>query len=236
MKLLLCSDFSGVGYKFLNKFFNKTEGLKCLFVGYAQDDPYEYTSGTAQKFKDMGIKVISLQEGYQFNDEIDIVFVRGGNTTRLIHYLRKYNQYNKIKNMIEKGNALYIGSSAGSVLVGSDTEYCLRSEPYDYDVKAEFGPDALKGFGWIDKMVFVHTTPNRMCYTEEMKDENDFFITPDTFCYPAHLEDIKIYDEDDYIEIGNEQAFYVNGDEKYMLTDDWSGLDFRTVEELRQQD
>ena len=54
MKLLLCSDFSGVGYKFLDKFFDKTEGLKCLFVGYAQDDPYEYMSGTAQKFKDMG--------------------------------------------------------------------------------------------------------------------------------------------------------------------------------------
>ena len=151
MKLLLCSDFSGVGYKFLNKFFEKTEGLKCLFVGYAQDDPYEYMSGTAQKFKDMGIKVISLQEGYRFDDEIDIIFVRGGNTTRLIHYLRKFNQYDKIKRIVEEGKVLYIGSSAGSVLVGSDTEYCLRSEPYDYDVKADFGEDALKGFGWIDR-------------------------------------------------------------------------------------
>lgn len=236
MKLLLCSDYSGVGYKFLNKFFDKTEGLTCLFVGYAQDDPYELQSGTAVKFREMGVKVISLQEGYRFEDEIDIVFVRGGNTTRLVHHLLKFNQFEKVKELVEKKGAVYIGSSAGSVLAGSDTEYCLRSEPYDYDVKGEFGENALKGFGWIDKMVFVHTTPNRMCYSDEMQNENDFFITPDTFCYPAHMEEIEIYDKSLYIEIGNEQALYVSGEDRELLTDDWSSLEFRVLDHLQQQD
>ncbi len=236
MKLLLCSDFSGVGYKFLNKFFNKTEGLTCLFVGYATDDPFELESGSARKFKEMGINVISLKREYSFNDKIDIVFVRGGNTTRLVHYLRMNNQYEKIKDLVENKGAVYIGSSAGSVLAGSDTEYCLRSEPYEYDVKKEFGVNALKGFGWISKMVFVHTTPNRMCYSDEMQNENDFFITPDTFCYPAHLEDIKIYDSDSYIEIGNEQALFIDGNAKELLTDNWSKYEFRVLKERSQQD
>lgn len=236
MKLLLCSDFSGVGYKFLDKFFTETEGLNCLFVGYAQDDPYELFSGTAVKLEKMGINVFSLVEGFKFDRKIDMVFVRGGNTTRLIHYLRKFNQYDKIKDLIENQNVLYIGSSAGSVLAGTDSEYCLRSEPYDVDVKSEFGEDALKGFGWIDKMVFVHTTPNRMCYSDEMKNENDFFITPDTFCYPAHLEDIKIYDDSEYIEIGNEQALYIDGIKRELLTDDWSGFEFRMLNNHQQQD
>ena len=236
MKLLLCSDFSGVGYKFLDKFFSETKGLNCLFVGYAQDDPYELMSGTATKFKEMGINVFSLVEGYKFDRKIDIVFVRGGNTTRLIHYLRKNGQFEKVKDLVENQGAVYIGSSAGSVLAGSDTEYCLRSEPYEEDVKAEFGEDSLKGFGWIDKMVFVHTTPNRMCYSDEMQHENDFFITPDTFCYPAHMEEIKIYDDSEYIEIGNEQALYIDGTKRELLTDDWSGYEFRVLENHQQQD
>lgn len=236
MKLLLCSDFSGVGYKFLNKFFDQTKGLNCLFVGYAQDDPYELISGTAIKFKELGINVFSLVEGYRFEHKIDIVFVRGGNTTRLIHYLRKFNQFEKVKELVEKQGAVYIGGSAGSVLAGTDTEYCLRSEPYEEDVKAEFGEDSLKGFGWINKMVFVHTTPNRMCYSDEMKNENDYFITPDTFCYPAYVEDCKIYDDYEFIEIGNEQALYINGAERELLTDDWSGFEFRILENLQQQD
>lgn len=231
MKLLLCSDYSGVGYKFLNRFFNKTEGLNCLFVGYAQEDEFELESMGAKRFRDAGINVIGLKEGYDFKDKIDIIFVRGGNVTRLIHYLRKFNQFEKVKGLVEKQNVLYIGSSAGSVLVGSDTEYCLRSEPYDYDVKGEFGKDSLKGFGWIDKMVFVHTTPYIIDFPEEMKSDDDCFIIPDTFCYPAHLEEIELYDKSEYIEIGNNQALMIKGDQETMLTDDWSKYELKILEE-----
>lgn len=236
MKLLLCSDFAGVGYKFLNKFFNSTKGLTCLFIGYAEDDEFESESRAALFFKSAGMNVIFLKENYDFSDKIDIIFVRGGNTTRLVHHLLKFNQFEKVKELVEKKDVLYIGSSAGSVLAGSDTEYCLRSEPYDYDVKADFGKDALKGFCWIDKMIFVHTTEHRMCYTSEMKNENDFFITKDTFCYPAHLEDIKIYSENEYIKIGNNQALFIDGEVKEILTDDWSGFEIRELEKLSQQD
>lgn len=236
MRLLLCSDYAGVGYKFLNKFFDKTEGLTCLFVGYAQEDEFEAESRAVLSFKSMGMKVIILKEGYDFQDKIDLIFVRGGNTTRLIHHLHKFNQFEKIRKLVEEDSVLYIGSSAGSVLAGSDTEYCLRSEPYDYDVKSEFGKDSLKGYGWIDKMVFVHTTQHRMCYPDEMQNENDFFITNDTFCYPAHLEEIKIYDENLYTCIGNNQALFVDGEEKILLTDDWSNFEFREMQEEKQED
>ena len=104
MKLLLCSDFSDIGYKYVKKFFNKTNGLNCLFIGYAQEDEDELSSGGAERFKQMGINLFSLVKNFDFeNSKIDIVFVRGGNTTRLIHYLRKYDQYHKIKELIENG-------------------------------------------------------------------------------------------------------------------------------------
>ena len=158
MKLLLCSDFAGVGFRYLKKFFKEMKGLNCLFVGYAQEDDKETTleSSSAIRFKDMGINIYLLDKDFDFNTKIDIIFVRGGNTTRLIHNLREYNQYEKIKKIVETQDVVYIGSSAGSVLVGSDTEWTLDAEPYEYDLKKIYGKDALSGFGWVDKLVFVH--------------------------------------------------------------------------------
>ena len=232
MRLLLCSDYAGVGYKFLNKFFKTTKGLNCLFVGYAQDDIDEMQSFSAARFKDENINVIRLEKDYNFKDKIDMIFVRGGNTTRLIHYLKKYNQFEKIKELVEKQNVVYIGSSAGAVLAGSDTEYCLRSEPYEYDIKIEYGKDALKGYNWIDKMVFVHTTKYFISFDKDYKNDKLTCLMEDTFCYPAHLEEIKIYDKSEYIEIGNNQVLIVDGNEKYTLTDDWSKYKIRENSEL----
>ena len=232
MKLLLCSDFSGVGYKWLDKFFDGLKGRKCLFVGYAQEDECELESGSAECLKNMGMNVFSLTKGYNFKDKLDVIFIRGGNTTRLIHYLKKYNQFEKIKELVEKQNVVYIGSSAGAVLAGSDTEYCLRSEPYEYDIKIEYGKDALKGYNWIDKMVFVHTTKYFISFDEDYKNDKLTCLMEDTFCYPAYLEEIKIYDKSEYIEIGNNQVLIVDGNEKYTLTDDWSKYKIKENSEL----
>lgn len=224
MKLLLCSDFSGVGFRFLKKFFKETKGLNCLFVGYANDDEDdELESGAATRFKLMGMNVFSLTENYDFSDKIDIVFVRGGNTTRLIHLLRQYGQYNKIKDLVEKQGALYIGSSAGSVLAGTDTEYTLEAEPYEPDLKPLFGDDALKGFGWIDKLVFVHCNKYVMMY-EKVNDKYEFFRVPDTFCYPAYLVDKKKFKRGQYLKIDNNAAFMMNGKTCQMLKFNWRHL------------
>ena len=149
MKLLLCSDFSDIGYRWVKKFFRNTQGLKVLFVGYAkEDDTQDDTeSGTYARFLDMGMQVTIITKDYDCKDEFDVVFVRGGNTTKLIHYLKKHGQFDAVRKIAEKG-ALYIGNSAGSILAGSDTEYTLDSEPYDVDVKKECNDDnALKGYG-----------------------------------------------------------------------------------------
>ena len=224
MKLLLCSDFSDIGYRYIKKFYKKTQGLNCLFIGYAQEDDNELESSGAIRLKDMGMNVFSLVKDFDFNIKIDVILVRGGNTTRLVHYLRKYNQYDKIKEIVETQDILYIGSSAGSVLVGTDTEWTLPSEPYEYDLKELFGKDALKGFGWIDKLVFVHCSKYRMCWDFERENENDIFRTLDRECYPAFLEDKRKFKRSEYLKINNNQAYYVNGKEEKMLTYNWSKL------------
>ena len=229
MRLLLCSDFSAVGYKWLNRFFDEFDGLNCLFVGYAQEDEFPLESSAAQVFLGLKIKVINLDKGYDFKDKIDMIFVRGGNTTRLIHYLKKYGQYEKIKELAESG-VLYIGNSAGSVLAGNDTEWTLEAEPYEPDLKTLFGKDALKGFGWINKMVFVHCTRYRMSGFDEQESPDAVFRTLDTWCYPAYLKDCRKYKKEEYMRIGNNQAYYENGDNKKILTFNWRNIPFKKIE------
>ena len=224
MRLLLCSDFSGVGYKYIKKIQKQTQGLNCLFVGYATDDEEELESGSAKMLKSFGMNVFSLTKKYDFKDKIDVIFVRGGNTTRLIHYLRKYNQYNKIKDLVQNENVLYIGSSAGAVLVGTDTAWTLPSEPYEYDLKKIYGEDALLGFGFIDKLVFVHCNKYRMCWSHEKENENDIFRTLDRECYPAFVEDKKIYKRNEYLKIDNNGVFIVDGENENMHIFNWNKI------------
>ena len=228
MKLLLCSDFSGVGYMWLDKFFDEFKGLNCLFVGYAQEDDFPYESSATKRFLELGINVILLDKDYDFKDKIDIIFVRGGNTTRLVHFLREYNQYNKIKLLAESG-VLYIGNSAGSVLAGNDTEWTLDAEPYEPDLKPIFGENALKGFCWVDQMVFVHCSRYRMCYREEQENEKDVFKTIDKWNYPAYLSDCRKYKKDQFIKLGNNQAYYENGVDKKILTFNWKNIPFKKI-------
>ena len=230
MKLLLCSDFSDVGYRWVKKFFNKTQGLKVLFVGYAKEDDTkdDTESGSYIRFVEMGMTVDILDEDYVFDKDIDIVFVRGGNTTKLIHYLKNYGQFDKVKTLAEQG-ALYIGNSAGAILAGTETEYTLDSEPYAVDLKQEFNDqNALKGYGWVDKMLLVHCSKYRMAWDFEKDYPEEVFRTLDRECYPAYLVDRKRFDKSTYIKIGNNEAYYVNGEEKRILTYNWSKIPVKT--------
>jgi hypothetical protein len=123
-------------------------------------------------------------------------------------------------------NIVYIGESAGALLVGSDTEWTLRSEPYDYDVKKEFGENALKGFGFVDKMIFVHCSKYRFPYSCEVVN-GEIVRLPNTEYYNAYLGDKKLYNADTYITLGNNQVYYENDSEKKILTYDWSKIPVR---------
>lgn len=230
MNLLLCSDFTGVGYKYLKKFLSSGRGLNCLFVGYACEiDEEMFLGGANDRLLSFGFNLIYLTENYDFKDKIDAIYVRGGNTTKLIDYLKKYNQFEKIKRLVEAG-ALYIGNSAGSVLAGSDTAWTLDAEPYEEDLIKKYGKGALRGFGWVDKMVFVHTSKYRMCRSYEMEKGEDIFKTLDRENYPSYQSDRKKYDKSQYIKIGNNQALLVNGKTQKTITFDWRKIPVKIIE------
>lgn len=230
MRLLLCSDFKNIGYKYLDRFLDLDKKNNCLFIGYASEDFGDVNvepSSSMLRLESLNCNVIELNENYSFSDKIDLIFVRGGNTTKLIHLLKKFNQFDKIKNLVENG-VLYIGESAGSVLAGSDTEWTLRTEPYEFDLKKEYGENALKGYGFVDKLIFVHCSKYRFPFTGEVEGDSNIRIYNDIF-YKDYLEDRKLYNKDLYITLGNNQVLYENNCEKKILTYDWSKIPFKKL-------
>lgn len=226
MKLLLASDFYSIGSKYLNRFFDLDKKHTCLFVGYAcEDDDEMFASGVIDIFESLNFNVMNLTPDFDMknNSSFDLVFVRGGNTTKLVHYLKKYNQFEYVKNLALNG-ALYAGNSAGSVLAGSDTEWTLRAEPYEKDLKKIYGKDALLGFGFVDKMVFVHCSRLRMLHHDEFIEGSKNWRVFNNEFYAEYLIDRKNYKEGTYITLGNNQVYYQNDGESKILTYDWSSI------------
>ena len=99
MKLFLCSNFKCLAPKFLPKFFDMTKKHNCLFVGYADEEMDFYSQANVDFLTGLGFNVFCLDENYKFEEHIDMIYVRGGNTTQLLHFLRKFNQFDKIREL-----------------------------------------------------------------------------------------------------------------------------------------
>ena len=78
MKALLCSSFRYMGNFFVPHLeMNKEKKLTVLFINYALPDE-EYSNQNKEKLKstfNVG-KIIDLKPDYDFEDNIDIVFVK----------------------------------------------------------------------------------------------------------------------------------------------------------------
>ena len=222
MKLFLCSNFKYLAPKFLPRFLDLSQKNNCLFIPYADEEKDFICESTVEFLENLNFNVYHLNEDYKFDKKIDIIFVKGGNATQLLHYLKKYNQFNKIKEMVQCG-VLYAGQSAGALIAGSDTEWTLESEPYDFDMKTEFGEDALRGFGFINKLIFVHASKHRFPVTPEieMAGRNDFKLSNDFF-YKAYLRERRENENKPFIVLKDNEAFIKNGEKEQMVRINWS--------------
>lgn len=222
MKLFLCSNFKFLAKKFLPKFFDLSKKHNALLIGYADEYGDFYSESSTKFLEELNFNVFHLTEKYEFNDKIDMVFVKGGNTTQLVYLLRKYNQFDKVKRLVEDG-AVYVGISAGSVLAGKDTEWTLRSEPYDVDVKKELGKDALRGFGFVDSLVFVHASKYRFPFSDEIENAKiENFRVKNSLFYGEFLKDKKDYKNQKLIILKDNEALIKIDNMEKKVKLDWS--------------
>ena len=129
MKLLLYSDFKCMPIVDVKRFL-PDDGKKkvCLFCTYADDEAEGYNNRAKAHLEEIFDEIIVLTPDFDFKAPIDCVFINGGYNYELSYKLKKYNQFDKIKELARKG-VLYIGNSAGSVMVGNDFSYTLEYDP-----------------------------------------------------------------------------------------------------------
>lgn len=160
MQLFLSSIFVSVADKFLDFLGKPPEGLKVAFVPTAADN-YEdkwFVDADREKLKELGftVKDVSLagKTFEQLKSELagmDMVFVGGGNSFYLLQETRKSGFDKLVSEMVQSG-VVYVGSSAGSLLV------CESVEPVSlFDEPAEApGLQDYTGLGFLDKVILPH--------------------------------------------------------------------------------
>lgn len=156
MKLLLYSEYCYMPNNDVFKALEKNKKpLTCLFCAYAEENETNYIKRTKNNLSKVFNTIIDLTPAYKFNDKIDCIFVNGGSNFELVYKLKKYNQFNKLKNMVESGT-LYIGNSAGSVLCSKNFLWTNEYEPPEIaDCIAE---ENCNGFGFVDKNILAHAS------------------------------------------------------------------------------
>ena len=104
-----------------------------LDIGFSKENIYEFKIG---------------QKEININD-FDVIYMMGGNTFYLMDMIRKYNFDTVIKKAIDNG-IIYIGSSAGSIILGNSVEYALPFDENNVDLKD------FSGLRIIDGIIIPH--------------------------------------------------------------------------------
>lgn len=131
MKLLLTS--TGLPNQIIKSKFLELVGKdpKDITIGFIPTaaDPYDdkwFLDASINEINEMGmkLKMIDLKDANEQSlqkklEDCDVIYVNGGNTFYLLDWVRKSGFDKVIKPLLENGK-VYIGTSAGSILLGPD--------------------------------------------------------------------------------------------------------------------
>jgi dipeptidase E len=163
MKNIVLTSCGIINEKFKEQFYgviNKEEAKnkKILYITTASDGENDSDkSWMADEYKtilDLGFSKENIHE-YKIGqkeiniNDFDVIYMMGGNTFYLMDMIRKHNFDKVIKKAIDKGT-IYIGSSAGSIILGNSVEYALPFDENNVDLKD------FSGLRIIDGIIIPH--------------------------------------------------------------------------------
>lgn len=158
-------------YKLLNK---EIENIKVLYITTAIDGEDDSdTSWIAEEFKtilDLGIKKENIKE-YKMDHEpdlslYDMIYMMGGNTFYLLKKIRDTKFDIKLNEAINNG-IVYVGSSAGSIILGNTIELALA-----YD-KNHVNLVDFTGLKLIDGIIVPHANRKQEFIAEKREKYKD---------------------------------------------------------------
>jgi dipeptidase E len=145
--------------------------LNLAFVTTASD-PYEDKAWLYEdrdklismgfKVKDFDIKNKTQETLNQELNNVDVIFIAGGNIFYLLEKTLKSGFDKVVKQLIDKG-VVYIGSSAGSVLLCPTIEYCKTFD----DPKIAPNLKSYNGLGIVDFLIIPHYEKEKYIQRQE---------------------------------------------------------------------
>lgn len=203
MKLFLTSaglspETTEAFLKLLNK---KPEETKVCFIATAsyakhpKGDAF-YVKEDRRRLSELGFKMITELDLRKEKEEslrdklrdFDVIFVSGGNTFYLLKYVRTSGFNKVLKAFLDKGG-IYVGESAGSIIVCKDIS-SAGWEP-DWDENIVRLKD-LRGLGLIDFIVSPHYKPKYEAIIKEEKRKVPYPVIALTDLQAVLVEDDNI--------------------------------------------
>jgi len=163
MKKILLTSCGIIGDTLVTEFkklFDKEMSeLKLLYIpvaAYGEDGDKSWLDEEIVTILDLGIKKENILE-YNMDYDLDInafdaIYMMGGNTEYLLKMMRKYNFSIKIQEAINYG-VLYIGSSAGSMVLGTNI---YASNTFFPDEKRWLKDDELDALNIFNGSIIPH--------------------------------------------------------------------------------
>ena len=159
MRLALASVAANVLSDIINYFDLRTDGTRVLFIPTAANlyDEKWFVDVDREALVNSNFVVCDIDLAKASTEALraalnssDIIFVAGGNT---FYLLEQANRIGFRKLLVEQleNNKLYIGSSAGAILVGPTLEHVKFDDP-DYAEKL----DSLKGLDLVNVTLLPH--------------------------------------------------------------------------------
>ena len=167
---IIKEEFKNIFYNIISK--NELKKKNVLYITTASDgeeeDDKSWMDIEFQTILDLGIKEDNITEykivktNIDINN-LDIMYMMGGNTFYLLDMIRKTNFDKEIIKFINEGK-IYIGSSAGSEILGNSIEPALG---YDEN---KVGIIDYTGLGLIDGLIIPHSN-RKTNYIESLKNK-----------------------------------------------------------------
>lgn len=147
----------------LNKFLEIIDGAKNKQVAIVTTaaegkETNKYSQLANKQFVDLGFSIVDFvdleTDLAKDLSMYDVVYVCGGNTFKLLKFARVANFKNSVESLLKKGG-VYIGVSAGSIIIGPSVEIANEVRPDPNTV----GLSDFTGFGIINTTVMPHYSP-----------------------------------------------------------------------------
>lgn len=182
-KLLLTSagfENPKIGEKFLELVNKPTSEIKVLFIPTASRTEEElfYIDESKKELINIGIpeeNIISFNLDRRLSDQeledINVVYVCGGNTFYLLHKVRESRFDDIIKKLINEG-VVYVGASAGSMILGPDIGLTAILDQNDIKLQNTIG------LNMVDVAVSPHYCKEEEIMVKEWQEKAEYEILP----------------------------------------------------------